>query len=325
MKEIKLIAEIGWNHMGSIPLAEKMIKAAKRSGADYAKFQTWSVKNLKPGPWDNDGRRQIYEKAELDKEDYSKLSKICKKYKIRFLTSLFNHKDYKLISHLKSSTIKIPSPENRNKDLLKFVSNKYKNIFLSTGAAKISEIKKSVKYLNKNQVTIMHCVSAYPCDDKNVDLSRISIDLFKLARPKDYNIHAAITDFDGETQFFENGMINQQNTLENNGTNLKKIKINAFKLQTLLEKLNIDNIDFLNIDAEGSDYKVISSLDLNKIRPKMICIEENNYNIKDVINGAIQNLMNSNDYFLFSRIGVSSVYIENNFKGEIKNIINIKN
>ena len=159
----------------------------------------------------------------------------------------------------------------------------------------------------------------------NVDLSKISIDLFKLARPKDYNIHAAITDFDGETQFFENDMINQQNTLENNGTNLKKIKINAFKLQTLLEKLNIDNIDFLNIDAEGSDYKVISSLDLNKIRPKIICIEENKYNIKDIINGAIQNLMNSNDYFLFSRAGVSSVYIDNNLKGEIKNIINITN
>jgi len=159
----------------------------------------------------------------------------------------------------------------------------------------------------------------------NVDLSKISIDLFKLARPKDYNIHAAITDFDGETQFFENDMINQQNTLENNGTNLKKVKINAFKLQTLLEKLNIDNIDFLNIDAEGSDYKVISSLDLNKIRPKIICIEENKYNIKDIINGAIQNLMNSNDYFLFSRVGVSSVYIDNNLKGEIKNIINITN
>ena len=159
----------------------------------------------------------------------------------------------------------------------------------------------------------------------NVDLSKISIDLFKLARPKDYNIHAAITDFDGETQFFENDTINQQNTLENNGTNLKKVKINAFKLQTLLEKLNIDNIDFLNIDAEGSDYKVISSLDLNKIRPKIICIEENKYNIKDIINGAIQNLMNSNDYFLFSRVGVSSVYIDNNLKGEIKNIINITN
>ena len=58
--DIKLIAEIGWNHMGSLSLAEKMIKAAKNSGADYAKFQTWRVKNLKSGPWDNDGRRQIY-------------------------------------------------------------------------------------------------------------------------------------------------------------------------------------------------------------------------------------------------------------------------
>jgi FkbM family methyltransferase len=159
----------------------------------------------------------------------------------------------------------------------------------------------------------------------NVDLSKISIDLFKLARPKDYNIHAAITDFDGETQFFENDTINQQNTLENNGTNLKKVKINAFKLQTLLEKLNIKNIDFLNIDAEGSDYKVISSLDLNNVRPKMICIEENRYNIKDIINGNIQKLMNFNNYFLFSRVGVSSIYIDNNLKGEIKNIINITN
>ena len=57
----------------------------------------------------------------------------------------------------------------------------------------------------------------------------------------------------------------------------------------------------------------------------MICIEENRYNIKDIINGAIQNLMNSNDYFLFSRVGVSSVYIDNNLKSEIKNIINITN
>ena len=64
MTDIKLIAEIGWNHMGSISLAEKMIKAAKKSGADFAKFQTWSVSRLKSGAWDNDGRREIYEKAE---------------------------------------------------------------------------------------------------------------------------------------------------------------------------------------------------------------------------------------------------------------------
>jgi N,N'-diacetyllegionaminate synthase len=104
--------------MGNISLAEKMIKAASKSGADYAKFQTWRVKNLKPGPWDMDGRRKIYEKAELSKEDYYKINKICKKYKIKFLTSLFNHSDFELIKKLNLKEIKIPSPENRNKNLL---------------------------------------------------------------------------------------------------------------------------------------------------------------------------------------------------------------
>ena len=34
----KIIAEIGWNHMGDMELAKKMIKAAHESGASYAKF-----------------------------------------------------------------------------------------------------------------------------------------------------------------------------------------------------------------------------------------------------------------------------------------------
>ena len=45
----KLIAEIGWNHMGDMQLAKEMISAAKESGADCAKFQTWSVSRLKSG------------------------------------------------------------------------------------------------------------------------------------------------------------------------------------------------------------------------------------------------------------------------------------
>tara|TARA_B100000780_G_C21065713_1_gene428520 strand:- start:76 stop:882 length:807 start_codon:yes stop_codon:yes gene_type:complete len=174
MKKIKFIAEIGWNHMGNISLAEKMIKAASESGADYAKFQTWRVKNLKPGPWDKDGRRKIYEKAELSKEDYYKINKICKKYKIKFLTSLFNHTDFEIIENLNLKEIKIPSPENRNKKLLNFCAKKFEIIYLSTGAATVGEIKKSYNLIKKNKVNLMHCVSAYPCESKLVNLSRIS-------------------------------------------------------------------------------------------------------------------------------------------------------
>ena len=176
MKKIILIAEIGWNHMGNLNLAEKMIKASKDSGADYAKFQTWRVKNLKNGPWDHDGRRQIYKKAELSEDDYFKIFRMCKKYKIKFLTSIFNLEDYYLIKKLNLKTIKIPSPENRNVELLKFCNKKFKNIFLSTGAAKITEIRKSFKFFNKNKyLNLMHCVSSYPCPDKITNLNRYEL------------------------------------------------------------------------------------------------------------------------------------------------------
>lgn len=174
MSKIKIIAEIGWNHMGNINIAEKMIKAASRSGADYAKFQTWRVKNLKQGPWDKDGRREIYQKAELKEKDYIILNKICKKNRIKFLTSLFNENDFDLIQKLNLKEIKIPSPENRNYNLLKFCSKKFDSIFLSTGAATIKEIKKSYNFIKTNKVNLMHCVSSYPCEIQNVNLSRIS-------------------------------------------------------------------------------------------------------------------------------------------------------
>ena len=79
IKKPLLIAEIGWNHMGNMELAKKMILQAKKNGADFAKFQTWSVDNLKAGSWDVDGRRKIYEKAELTQEKHKKLLNYCKK------------------------------------------------------------------------------------------------------------------------------------------------------------------------------------------------------------------------------------------------------
>ena len=113
----KVIAEIGWNHMGNIEIAKKMIIAAKESGADYAKFQTWHVNNLKKGPWDNDGRREIYTKAELTNDKHHELIKICKEVGIPFLTSVFNPDDVEFISSL-IDDIKIPSSEMRNNKLI---------------------------------------------------------------------------------------------------------------------------------------------------------------------------------------------------------------
>ena len=41
-----VIAEIGVNHNGNVTLAKKLIDVAKKSGADFVKFQTFKTENL---------------------------------------------------------------------------------------------------------------------------------------------------------------------------------------------------------------------------------------------------------------------------------------
>ena len=46
MSNVKIIAEIGVNHNGSIKLAAEMIEAASKCGADIVKFQTYETDKL---------------------------------------------------------------------------------------------------------------------------------------------------------------------------------------------------------------------------------------------------------------------------------------
>lgn len=168
----QVIAEIGFNFLGDMKLAEQMIVASAQSGATFAKFQTWSVKRLKPGVWDTDGRRQIYEKAELSDDQHTLLSKICTDNGIRFLTSVFSSVDAERVIPF-TDCIKIPSAEITNTKLLEVINKSFKTVYMSTGAATYKEIGDALKILDKPFVFLLHCVSAYPCEFKNVNLRKI--------------------------------------------------------------------------------------------------------------------------------------------------------
>ena len=156
----------------------------------------------------------------------------------------------------------------------------------------------------------------------NVDLSKVSVDLFKISRPNDFNINAAITNFDGETEYFESGVINQQNSLVSKNDK-KKIKIKAYKLNTLLDDFNILEIDYLNIDVEGNEFKVISTFDFKKFHPKLISIEQNIYNSEKIFDAECHKLLLAKNYFLASKIGVTCIYVDKKYEKLMPSIMSV--
>ena len=169
----KLIAEIGWNHMGDMKLAKEMISAAKESGCDFAKFQTWSVERLKPGVWDTDGRREIYEKAELDLDKHFELKEYCDEVGIRFMSSVFSKQDAELLKNVVTDYVKIPSFESRNTDLIHYCWDNFDKLLISTGTSTLDEMQYISRLLRNSNFTLLHCVSSYPCNFDIVNLPRI--------------------------------------------------------------------------------------------------------------------------------------------------------
>tara|TARA_B100000212_G_scaffold263098_1_gene202784 strand:- start:7750 stop:8553 length:804 start_codon:yes stop_codon:yes gene_type:complete len=203
----EVIAEIGWNHMGDMDLAQQMIKSASESGATYAKFQTWSTKRLKNGEWDQDGRREIYEKAELSIDDHIFLINKCKENNIKFLSSCFSLEDAELLRNLGQIEIKIPSMEVRNHKLINYCISEFSHIFISTGTANQIDILNLKDLLNKKSHTVMHCVSSYPCNPENANLPRIKLlkDMFNNVGYSDHvlGIDASLASLEYGTSYIE--------------------------------------------------------------------------------------------------------------------------
>ena len=157
----------------------------------------------------------------------------------------------------------------------------------------------------------------------NIDLSKSSIDLFNIARKKDINLNLAISDFDGETNYYENSPINQQNSLIKDNDDQIKIKIQCKRLSSILLKNNFYNFEYLNIDVEGSEEKVVRGLDLVKFRPILITIENNNLHIKEYMEREIYNILIENNYIFIAKIGVTNFFLVDKYAKIISDLIRI--
>ena len=170
MKKITIIAEIGINHNGSVHLAKKMVREAKKCGADIAKFQNSfpdQLFKLKTKAY------RVSQKFVLRTSDYAEIKKYCDKLKIEFLCTPFDIKSVDQLEELNVRRYKVSSPDLVDMPLHNKILLTQKPVILSTGMANISEIKKTVNYYKKNgmlEITLLHCVSNYPCSIKSLNL-----------------------------------------------------------------------------------------------------------------------------------------------------------
>ena len=186
MKKTFLIAEIGINHNGKVSLAKKLIDVASNAGCDAVKFQKRTPeittpeekKNiLRDTPWGRITYLEYKKKIEFKKKEFDIIDRYCKKLKIDWFASPWDIESAKFLKKYKCKFNKVASPVLTNLSLLKEIASQKKHTFISTGMSNMSDVIKAVRIFKskKCKFTLMHCVSAYPCEDKDLNLKMIKI------------------------------------------------------------------------------------------------------------------------------------------------------
>ena len=198
-----IIAELSANHGGDIEIAKETIKAAKRSGADAIKLQTYlpstmtlqSDKDdfiLKGGTiWDGRSLYELYQEAFLPWEWHKELFDLAKKEEIICFSTPFDKTAVDLLESLENPIYKIASFEINDIPLIQYVASKGKPIIISTGIANYDDISlaiKTCKDQGNNDITILKCTSSYPAPINEANLKMIP----KFA--KEFNVRVGLSD-----------------------------------------------------------------------------------------------------------------------------------
>lgn len=101
-------------------------------------------------------------------------------------------------------------------------------------------------------------------------------------------INAAISDYNGEAEFFDSGThlnqgdvsllssLNKNETLKWRATTtFEPIKVNVITFKDLLKVSRYNNFSFISVDAENEDLKILLQMDLKQLGCRCLCIEYN--------------------------------------------------
>ena len=175
---MKLIAEIGSVHDGSLGNACKLIEEAASCGANVVKFQTHipEAETLPDAPspafFAEEPRMAYFRRTAFSIEQWRAIAECALKNRVLFMSSPFSFEAVDLLEEVGVAAYKIPSGEVTNIPLLEYVARMRKEIFLSSGMSTWDELDSAVRILRTSgPLTLMQCSSIYPCPPEHVGLN----------------------------------------------------------------------------------------------------------------------------------------------------------
>ena len=243
-KKVFIIAEIGNNHEGNFNTAKKLINAAASTGVDAVKFQTFITDDFVSSNYPSYERLK---KFEFTHQQFLKLKKFANEQQLNFISTPL---DFLSANFLKKNCkiIKIASGDNNFYDLINVFLDFKKKLIISTGMMNDANVEKLIKFILKkkgdkflsNNLSLLHCISSYPAEDKSLNLMSIK---YLADKYKDINIgysdHSLGYDACVTAVALGARIIEKHFTLNNNFSNFRdhKLSLNPVDMEIMVKKI----------------------------------------------------------------------------------------
>lgn len=173
-----IIAEIGVNHDGDVGKALELVDAAVSAGADIVKTQL-SVPELETSVFHAKEHADMIERVMLTRREIGLVAERCAKLDVEFMCTPAEEDSLKwLVDSGLVSRLKIASDAVTDLRFLVKAAKAEIPIILSTGMSSYDEVADAFmalrRHLMKEDITLLHCTSCYPCSPHAVNLRALT-------------------------------------------------------------------------------------------------------------------------------------------------------
>lgn len=180
-----IIAELSANHNGNIETALETIRAAKRTGADAIKLQTYTADTITLNSrkadfmiehgtiWDGQNLHDLYHQAHTPWEWHKALFDEAKKQGLYCFSSPFDPTAVDFLEELGCPAYKVASAEITDIPLIRYIASKQKPVIISTGMADDEDIELALETVRKTgnqQIALLKCTTSYPAPIEEANL-----------------------------------------------------------------------------------------------------------------------------------------------------------